>query len=371
MKNILILISFLLAGFNSQAQLDNSLLSNANSDSLISTNSKFGILVDNVNYIRNTEYKSDIEQGATWAGTQVWPSAFYRYNKNISFKAGFFLQKDFGNTNFRTLIPTYTLSYTNKNVKVNFGTLDGSLDHKLIEPMYAMENFIDKRIENGLQVKGKYKRLSYDTWLDWEKMIYRTSTTQEQFTVGFSGDINVINKPNFKWSFPVQITGRHLGGEIYSEPHKNIRTQFNFAYGTKITQRRPGKLIDKIDFQGYLTFYEDLSPTKCDSFFDGTGQYVALTFGMKNFGIMLNYWDAHQYVAPLGEPYYLSKSREYPGDYIQYRKMAMLRLMYEQKLWDNMSLVARLNTIYDLSEKQFSNAMEVYLKFNIGCGFKP
>lgn len=80
-----------------------------------------------------------------------------------------FLQKDFGNNKFRTVIPTYTISYTNSNVKVNFGTLDGSLEHKLIEPMYAIENFIDKRIENGLQIKGKYKRLTYDQWIDWEK----------------------------------------------------------------------------------------------------------------------------------------------------------------------------------------------------------
>ena len=160
MKNLLFLFTFLLISLHSYSQLDNSYLFNANSDSLISPSSKFGFLIDNVNYIRDTEYHSDIEQGATWAGTQIWPSAVYRYNQNISFKGGIFLQKDFGNNKFRTVIPTYTISYTNSNVKVNFGTLDGSLEHKLIEPMYAIENFIDKRIENGLQIKGKYKRLT-------------------------------------------------------------------------------------------------------------------------------------------------------------------------------------------------------------------
>lgn len=371
MKNLLFLFTFLLISLHSYSQLDNSYLFNANSDSLISPSSKFGFLIDNVNYIRDTEYHSDIEQGATWAGTQIWPSAVYRYNKNISFKGGIFLQKDFGNNKFRTVIPTYTISYTNSNVKVNFGTLDGSLEHKLIEPMYAMENFIDKRIENGLQIKGKYKRLTYDQWIDWEKMIYRTSTTQEQFTVGFSGKFSAIDKKNFQWAFPVQITGRHNGGEIYAQPHNNIKTQFNFAYGTTITQNRPGKLIDKIDFQGYLTFYEDLSPTKADSFRDGTGQFLALIMRMKNFGIIMNYWDVHQYIAPLGDPYYVSKSREYPGDYSQYRKMVMLRLMYERKLWDNFTLVGRLNTIYDFSEKAKNMVMEVYLKFNIGMPIKP
>jgi hypothetical protein len=80
---------------------------------------------------------------------------------------------------------------------------------------------------------------------------------------------------------------------------------------------------------------------------------------------MLNYWDAHQYISPLGEPYYVSKSREYIGDYRQYRKMWMLRLMYERKINDNFAIVARLNNIYDVSEKEYNNSIEFFLRFNI------
>lgn len=353
-------------GFYSHSQLNNSLLYTANADSLISPGSKFGFLLDNVNYIRNTEYKSDIEQGATWAGMQLWPSAVYHFNDKILFKAGFFLQKDLGNTKFRTLIPTYTVSYTNKNIKVNFGTLDGSLDHNLIEPMYATENFIDKRIENGLQFIGKYKRLKYDAWIDWEKMIYRTSASPELFTVGISSDFKFIEKSNFSWSFPIQIMGRHQGGEIYAYPHSNIKTQFNFAYGTHLTKKMPGRVIDKIDFQGYLTFYEDLAPSKADSFMDGAGQYLALSLYHKHAGIMFNYWDAHQFISPLAEPLYVSKSRKNDAFYLQYRKMVMLRFMYEIPLWNKFSLVARMNNIYDLSEKEYNQVMEIYFKFNFG-----
>ncbi len=323
-------------------------------------------MVDNVNYVRNTEYKSDIEQGATWAGTQLWPSAYYRYNKALSFRAGLFIQKDFGTTTFRNLIPTYTLTYSTKNLKINFGTLDGSLDHKLIEPLYATENFIDKRIENGLQMKGKYKRLTFDQWIDWEKMIYRTSTTQEKFTVGFSGNIKCIDLKNFKLKIPIQVVGRHVGGEIYAQPHPVIKTQFNFAYGLHLTQKMPHNFIDKIDFQGFVTFYEDLITAKSDSFIDGTGQYIALSFHHKYVGLMFNYWDAHQFISPLGEPLYQSKSREYPGDYRQYRKMLMARLLVERRIWEHATFVGRLNIIYDLSEKQLNNIAEVYFKFNIG-----
>lgn len=369
MKKILYFICFLLLGDLSQAQLNNSFLYTANSDSLIDKNARFGYFVDNVNYIRNTEYHSIIEDGATWAGTQIWPQATYRYNNNIVFKAGVFIQKDFGNNNFRTLIPTYTLAYTKNNLKVNFGTIDGSLDHNLIEPLYAMENFIDKRIENGLQVKGNNKRLKYDVWIDWEKMIYRNSTTPEKFTTGVSSALKLVDKSNFKLSLPFQALLSHQGGEIYSEPHTNIKTQLNLAYGLHFTKTIPQGVIDKIDFQGYLTFYEDMAPSKADSFFDGTGQYFALTLSKKNFGVMLNYWDAHQFISPIGEPLYLSKSRVNDEIYIQYRKMAMLRFLYEVKVWPNFTIVGRLNNIYNFSEKQFDNVVEVYAKFNIGGQF--
>ena len=129
--------------------------------------------------------------------------------------------------------------------------------------------------------------------------------------------------------------------------------------------------MDKVDIQGYLTFYEDIAPAKADSFLDGTAQYVSMTLGMKQFGVMLNYWDAHQYIAPLGEPLYQSKSRVYPGDYVQYRKMAMVRLMYEAKIWPNLYLVARMNNIFNLSENQYDNVMEIYCKFFIGRSFDP
>lgn len=347
------------------AQLNNSFLYSTDPDSLFAPKVKFGLYVDNVNYLRNTEYHSVIEHGATWAGTQIWPQAFYRYNRFLSFRAGVFLQKDFGNHQFRTLIPTYTLTYTQKRLKVNFGTLDGSLDHQLIEPLYAMENFIDKRIENGLQVLGQSRRLKYDVWIDWEKMIYRNSTSPERFTAGVSSKIKLLRNEHLRVNIPVQMTLRHQGGEIYLGEHSNIQTQMNLAYGLQVKSKMPGNWIDELDFQGFLTFYEDLAPSKTDSFWDGSGQYVSLRLSHKNLGIMLNYLDAHQYIAPLGEPLYVSKSRARYGDYLQYRKMYMARLMYEMRKWEHFTLVARVNNIYDVSEKAFHNVVEMYAKIDL------
>lgn len=159
---------------------------------------------------------------------------------------------------------------------------------------------------------------------------------------------------------------KHEGGEIYQGPHKAIKSQYNFVYGTRFTKTRPGKVIYKIDLQGYLTFYEDGAPSKADSFRDGTGNYLALSLHAKNIGVMFNYWDAHQFISPLGDPLFLCRSEKYPGDYYQYQKMAMIRFMYEATLLDNFRLVARLNNIYNIHEKTIDNVVEVYFKYNFG-----
>lgn len=328
-------------------------------------------MLDNLNYMRNTEYHSEIEHGATWAGTQIWPQFYYRHNPQIQFKLGVMVQKDFGNNAFRTLIPTYTLSYTRKNTKVNFGTLDGSVEHNLIEPLYAIENLIDKRIENGIQVKGNVKRLDYDVWVDWEKMIYRNSDHPELFTAGLSSSLTLVKNERIKLDLPLQLILRHQGGEIYSYPHSNIKTQSDLAYGLRFEMKNKNAFFDKVQAQAFFTFYEDLAPAKADSFFDGTAQLLSLSMYHKNFGIMANYWDAHQYISPLGDPIYLSKSKVYEGIYIQYRKMVMLRFFYEARLWDQFTLVGRVNNIYNLSEKKFDNAVELMIKINLGVPIKP
>ena len=350
-------------------QIDNSNLYSLNTDSILNPNTSIGFVLENTNYLKNTEYKSNIEQGATWAGSQFHPQLLLKTKKFFSFKAGIFIQKDLGNNSFRTLIPTYTLTYTAKNTKVNFGTLEGSLDHSLIEPFYAIENYIDKRIENGIQIKGKYKKWTFDNWVDWEKMIYRTSKTQEVFTAGISSNLALINKDYFKFNIPVQILARHHGGEIYSQPHLPIQSQFDFAYGTSLKFINNNKK-DYLKLDIFFTFYEDISPTKVDSFFDGTGQFFTLSYKKNNVIVMLNYWDAHQFISPLAEPIMLSKSREYPGDYIQYRKMAMLRLFYEISSNNKWSFVARVNNIYDFSEKSYSNSVDMFFKYNFGYNIK-
>ena len=368
-KNTVCLIFFCICALFAFPQIDNSYLYSINTDSILKPNTTKAFIFENTNYLKNTEYKSNIEQGATWAGSQFHPQFLLKTKNQFSFKAGVFIQKDLGNNSFRKLIPTYTLSYTAKNIKVNFGTIEGSLDHNLIEPFYAIENYIDKRIENGIQIKGKYKKFTCDQWVDWEKMIYRNSNSQEVFTAGISSNTCLIDKKYFKLNFPVQILVRHNGGEIYSQPHLPIKSQFNFAYGTSFKFLFNNK-NDYLKLDLYFTFYEDISPTKADSFIDGSGQYFSLSYKKNNFTTMLNYWDAHQYISPLAEPIMLSKSREYPGDYIQYRKMAMLRFFYQLKASNNWALIARINNIYDFSENSYNNSVDIFFKYNFGYSFK-
>ena len=89
--------------------------------------------------MKDNEYFGPIADGYTLFGTQINPQLGYKISRYLSLEAGVFLMKDFGNKNFTTIAPTYSLRYCKNNFKMIFGNLNGSINHNLIEPLYNFE----------------------------------------------------------------------------------------------------------------------------------------------------------------------------------------------------------------------------------------
>lgn len=323
----------------------------------------WGLTFDNLNFVRNTEYQSHITAGRTLLGTQLLPAITFRAFDSVQLTAGVFIQQEAGNNKPSQLLPVYSVQIRQNNHLFIFGTLQGNLNHKLIEPLYAFDRVITNRIESGLQHIYNSRRINSDIWVDWEKMIYPGSKFREEFTAGWSGSLHIIDKPGFKWSFPIQTTVHHRGGEI-DVSGLPVETQFNFAYGTKMRFTPSDSLLKYIELQGYLTYYEDLSRMPADSFIDGLGQYVSLLFQGKNLGLMFNYWDSHQFQSVMGDQIFQSLSQRNPAIYTaSYRKMVQARLLYEKELYPNFFLIGRFNYMYDFRQPSRDMVMEIYLKY--------
>lgn len=326
------------------------------------TEGQLRLHIENVNYFRNLEYKSDIDEGRTLFGYQFSPELTYQLSPKIQVAAGIFTQKDFGRSEFYSVSPIYRLQYRTKAKTFVFGNLFGSMQHGLIEPLYDPERLIERRLENGFQFLWNRKNFNMDAWMDWQRMIYQNSDHPEEFMAGVVAEPKLINTEHTVLSFPFQMTAYHRGGEIDTS-HQGTKSIFNFDYGSKVVLRSSSGAFDSIDFQVHLTYFEDIS-SATDSYIDGLGQMFSAAIYLKKFGLMLNYWDAHQFQSPSGDVLYQSISFKNRSLYSHdYRKMVMARLFYQRNLGPDLNFLFRTTFVHDLNQKTDDFIGEFYFRW--------
>ena len=224
-------------------------------------------------FTKNNEYFGDIADGYTLYGYQINPSISYLPSKNTRFDIGVYAQKDFGNDEYSEVQPTFTFSHKFGDAKLVFGTLEGATSHQLIEPLYDFENVLINRLENGIQFHVINEWLFFDTWVNWQRMLYPGEDNQEELTGGLSMRYVLIDK-TFRLSIPAQLVVNHVGGQIdvSSEP---LQTYTNSAIGLTLDFLRPdNSLINRIRLDSYYTNYSDFSSTQLRPFENGSGWYV-------------------------------------------------------------------------------------------------
>lgn len=327
---------------------------------------RLGIEVENLNYLRNIEYKTFADEGRTLFGYQLAPQLHYQVSSKVAVRGGIYLKSDFGNSKYRQIAPLFGLTYKNGNHTVNFGNLQGAMMHRLIEPLYDPENIITKRLENGAQYLFNSERIDFDLWLNWQQMIYRNSPFQEKFTAGVSTELDIIKKENFELNGIVQMMARHQGGEIDASPLPPS-SRYNFNYGVKLQGKINGWLgLKGWDIQTYLALYKDPSKHVIDTFTNGMGQYFTATLKWEHITVMANYWESHQFEAPAGETMFHSVSRQNPTAYTRdYRTLASLRLFYQIPLSAETEFLFRGMLTRDMTWGTWDYITELYFRWNI------
>lgn len=357
-KLLLIVVCLTMMSTFSYGQLNNSFFDIERPDT---SEGAIDLHIESLGYFRNVEYESIIDEGRTLFGYQFWPELTYQVSEKAQVAAGLFLQRDFGGDGFYQSTPTFSFQYNNKGHFLRFGTLIGSSQHQLIEPLYDPERIIENRLENGFQYKLNKKRLEGELWADWRKMIYQNSPFREEFTVGLRVEPKLINTEKTLLSLPVSMLAFHKGGEIDTSKLPTM-SNYNFDYGLKYVVR-PAGAIDSIDIQLHALYYEDVSSTP-ENYIDGLGQYVSIAAYRKQFGVMLNYWDAHQFHNPMGDVVYRTVSMQNPTYILDYRKLFMARIFWEKPIADNLNFLFRANYMYDVNQQTHDVVAEFYIRWN-------
>lgn len=345
------------------AQIDNTLLEQSISIK-DSTSDQVSLAVESRSFFKNNEYFGKLTTGYTLMGTQLATQLAYQPSPFVRLQGGVYLLSDFGNNSLRKVSPIFTLKMQKNGYSLLFGTLEGNLSHRLIEPLYNYERYTTNQVENGVQIKVDKANWWSDTWMNWEVMQYLQSSYQEQFSAGHSTQLKLVSTPKFKFTIPIQFLFTHKGGQI-DTVNSPLETIVNAAVGFSAVYQS-SSFIKQIGTHNYYTIYKDLSPTKMRNYQGGNGVFInAEALARNGMGVSIGYWSGFQYYAGRGGFLYQSLASDYGlrGYQEQRRNLAFFRALYQKNIYHGLSVDFRFEPYYDISNSLFEYSYSLYLTY--------
>lgn len=386
-KIVLLLTVGLFLSGNGFAQYDNTpFLHNLPQDSA-KVRSVF-LNFETLSFLKNNEYSSYIADGYTLFGFQFLPYFSYQPVKNVRVNAGVYLQKDFGNNDFTRIEPYFSVKLSRKNLNVIFGNLEGSLNHRLIEPLYDFERVLNDRQEFGLQFQYNRRNFTSDLWVNWENFIYRGDSEQEEITGG------LILRKSFQLSsleigVPIQLFVYHKGGQIDSSSD-NLLTRLNAAGGIDL-RLNLGDFLQSVHGSAFyihsinddpnldnspravsppsgpfLPQYPEASKGDTLVYGNGKGFFANLGLDLKhNIRLMASFWIADNFASPRGGQLYPSESSSFKkaGLVVNRRTLIIARLFHDWKITNRTTFTTRFEPYWDLNTNAFEYSFGFYLNF--------
>lgn len=359
-KNLLIAFLFLLS-FTVNAQFNNEAIFNRirPADSL---EKELHFNFYNFNYVRNYEYSNKFHDGYTLYGTQLEPQLVYYANPNLAITAGAYLRKDFGDNGVYDAKPLFSLKYHKNDLTLIFGSLEGNIQHNYIEPIYNIERKITTPIEYGTQLLVEKEKFRLDSWVAWQKMIYRGDAAKEEIVGGLITETDVLKTENWRLTIPAQFLAYHQGGQIDVLKEIPLTTLFNGATGFKL-HKKVGYHIKEVFTDNYIAVYKDFSPTKVRAYQGGFGLWLNAGMETKWGSLVASYWKGNKFITIKGMPLYQSVSENLldAGFTQNSRSILALRYVYQKQLIPNLYLDVRFEPHVDLDHSdanlQFNHSL--------------
>jgi hypothetical protein len=363
---LVIIISIFVLGntFVSFSQIDNSPfyrnqeISEENKDNLY-------LSLSHLSFNKDNEYFNKIADGYTLFGNQLSTTFVYFPASNVRLEGGIYLRKDFGNSNYSEIAPVMSVKIEHENMALIFGTLEGSLNHNLVEPLYDFEKTMLNKNENGIQFLLNKQNFDLDLWINWEKMLYTGDSIQEELTGGLSTEYRLIDNENNYISIPFQFTAMHLGGQIDASDLP-LTSKLNSAVGIKAGKNFSHHFFKSILFEPYFLYYNDFSFEKQDVYENGYGTYLNLSIETKMNTIMISYWEGNEYISTHGGLLYNSRSTTYKNPFYteQKRQLLILRFLTDIKIFDGLDITSRFEPFYDFNTKQIEFSLGLYINYH-------
>lgn len=321
--------------------------------------------LNSAGFINNNEFFGRFIEGYTLIGTHFTPELIYYPTGKLRLKAGGHFLKFYGTENFTAVIPVFTFQYKiTPSLSLIFGSLYGTANHRLVEPLYELERYFVQNQENGIQLLLNTKSFFSDTWLNWEKFIRPGDPFQEEFTAGTSNIARLlIDDINLRLSFPIQAIASHKGGQI-NVTDENVQTIVNAAVGVAAKKEFCNFLLKSIEYSNYYLTYNDFSHTLKMPYSSGRAFYSNLIAEFSGLTIGAGYWYGNQFITTRGMPIFGSVSTKDPLHFEKIRRLFTSKIILNQEIGRLLRIGLRVETYYDLLNGQFDYTYGIHIIYN-------
>lgn len=349
----LVVVVTVIAG-KGYAQLDNIAME---STIKLDSSQKLGIEIPLTGFVKNNEYFNELREGYTLWGVQISPGLVYRVSDKVLLRGGMFWRNDFGEDKLNKPQVTFTLKYSDKSWNYLFGTIEGSLNHRLVEPLYNFERYLLAPVENGLQVNHRSKKHFFDFWITYPQNTLPGYTRQEHFWGGISSSLQIVGKDRFKINTLAQATVFHAGGQSISAGLP-VTTALHTALGVKSTLEFGG-WVRSVSFQPYWLYSSTSSSD------NGNAVYLNASIDTRAVRLMVSYWNGHRFDNEYGGDLFVSTSRNtlHPEVYQANREWLMVRLIKEIDLGNGLRFSGRFEPYFNFTTGEVEHSEGIYLTY--------
>lgn len=328
----------------------------------------FFLAVDNLNFFKNNEYKSDYVDGYTLTGTWIRPKLIFYPDRKFRFEIGGQVLAYNGREENK-LFPWFAAVYKPfKHVAFRMGNLNQDQNHGLAEPIFDCEHFFNERPESGIQAKIEQKRWNADLWIDWQKMIFKGDPFQERFTFGTAAKLTVLRNKDKKLFVPISFNGMHQGGEIDDSPNP-VKTHIVISEGIRYEYNTGGSLVKsgRMEFsflQSTYPLHETALPGK-----SGTAFFIQTTMNTDYGTFGSGYWQGNRFFTPLGMPLFQNGAID-QNKATDINRLIVLSYRFDHKIFGQSKFGFISDMFYNPATQRLSNSAALYLMVNFEVLFK-
>jgi len=329
---------------------------------------KLNFRIESMGFFQNNEYLGKFVDGYTLPGAMIRPKLTYSPIDGLYLETGASLIKYSGRDQLQNLVPWFSLRYRlSENFSVITGNMDQNNEHGLSEQLWEPERIYVDKPESGLQFLYNSKKLTAQTWVNWEQFIQKNDSFQEHLTFGLTGDYQLFKNPILSVNLPVQVLLYHQGGEININPdgpRPRMQTHSNYSAGWKMAISTGGN-VKTVNLNGYWFGYKAVTKDSNTLPFDKGHAYLIETSAQtKNSQISLSYWNAFQFIAPKGRLLYQSVSDSDPSYNQPDRSLVSAKYFLQKNITKDARIAFQLETYLDVPTGDLSYSYGFFVLLN-------